>query len=96
MADKITQQLRPQYRAELKRAEAAQRRHARRQLASARRIRQPIADQGDIEGAFDGIISQGRGRPQHVRGLARSGFFRAGIRRYLREHVYGNAIRPTI
>lgn len=92
MADKITQQLRPQYRAELKRAEAAQRAMRADSLASARRIRQPIADQGDIEGAFDGITySKGAAVLNMFEAWLGPDTFRAGIRRYLREHAYGNA-----
>jgi alanyl aminopeptidase len=61
-------------------------------LASARRIRQPIVSSHDIENAFDGITYQ---KGEAVIGMFEAYLgpdrFRAGVRRYLEGHAYGNA-----
>jgi alanyl aminopeptidase len=61
-------------------------------LASARRIRQPIRTNDDIENAFDGI-TYGKGKA--VLGAFEAWVgeeaFRAGIRAYLEAHAWGNA-----
>jgi len=61
-------------------------------LVSARRIRQPIENAGDIRTAFDGI-TYGKGSAvlaMTEEWLGRD-VFRRGIQRYLRQHAGGNA-----
>jgi cytosol alanyl aminopeptidase len=61
-------------------------------LVSARRIRQPIENEGDIRTAFDGI-TYGKGSAvlaMTEEWLGRD-VFRRGIQRYLRAHAGGNA-----
>lgn len=65
---------------------------AQDQLLSARRIRQPIEEHGDIGNAFDGITYQ-KGAAiirmfEHYIGRDR---MQTGIRNYLRKHAWGNA-----
>ncbi|WP_062536489.1 M1 family metallopeptidase [Mizugakiibacter sediminis] len=92
MQGKITQQLRPSYRADLDRIEGAQYAMGNDSLVSARRIRQPIENNGDIETAFDGITYQ---KGAAVLGMFEryvgADVFQQGIRAYVREHAFGNA-----
>ncbi len=88
MQERITQKLRPAYRADLDRIEGAQGAMQADSLASARRIRQPIGDNGDIEGAFDGLT--------YSKGAAVLGMFEAWLgedtfRKGIRAHVAGHA-----
>ena len=61
-------------------------------LLSARRIRQPIASEGDIKTAFDAITYQ---KGAAVIGMFEKWLgaqpFRKGVTRYLKEHADGNA-----
>jgi alanyl aminopeptidase len=76
----------------------AQRVHARAdaieedRLASARRIREPIRERGDIFNAFDSITYQ---KGATVIGMFEAWVgeepFRRGVREYLEHHRYGNA-----
>ncbi|SEM23475.1 alanyl aminopeptidase [Stigmatella aurantiaca] len=61
-------------------------------LVSARRIRQPIENEGDIRTAFDGI-TYGKGSAVLAMTEAWLGrdVFQRGIQRYLRAHAGGNA-----
>lgn len=92
MQQKVTMALRPQFRADLDRVSSAQRTMNADSLVSARKIRQPITGNGDIETAFDGITYQ--------KGAAVLGMFerfvgpetfRDGMRRYIQAHRFGNA-----
>lgn len=92
MEGRITQQLRPAQRADLQGITAAQEAMAADSLASARRVRQPIRDDGDIEGAFD-RLTYGKGAA--VLGMFEAWLgedvFRDGLRRYVREHAFASA-----
>jgi cytosol alanyl aminopeptidase len=92
MAGRITAQLRPDYRADLDRIADAQAAMAADSLASARRVRQPIRDNGDIEGAFD-KLTYGKGAA--VLGMFEAwlgeSVFRDGMRSYMRKHAFANA-----
>ncbi|MFT4198106.1 MAG: M1 family metallopeptidase [Pseudoxanthomonas sp.] len=92
MQQKITMKLRPDYRADLDRIAGAQRAMDNDSLVSARKIRQPITGNGDIETAFDGITYQKGaavlGMFEHFVG---EDTFRAGMRKYIRDHEFGNA-----
>jgi cytosol alanyl aminopeptidase len=61
-------------------------------LVTARRIRQPIESNDDIENAFDGITYQ---KGSAVLGMFESWVgdetFRHGVQRYLKAHAFGNA-----
>ena len=92
MQQKITMRLHPEYRADLDRITGAQYAMENDSLVSARKIRQPITGNGDIETAFDGITYQ--------KGAAVLGMFeefvgedrfRAGMRKYIRDHRFGTA-----
>jgi alanyl aminopeptidase len=61
-------------------------------LISARRVRQPIENEGDIRTAFDGITYQ-KGASllaMYEEWMGREAF-RKGIQRYLKAHSFGNA-----
>jgi aminopeptidase N len=61
-------------------------------LVSARRVRQPIENEGDIRTAFDGITYQ-KGASllaMYEEWMGREAF-RRGIQRYLKAHAFGNA-----
>ncbi|WP_066097537.1 M1 family metallopeptidase [Xanthomonas massiliensis] len=92
MQQKVTMALRPQFRADLDRVASAQRTMNADSLVSARKIRQPITGNGDIETAFDGITYQKGaavlGMFEHFVG---PDTFRAGMRRYIQAHRFGNA-----
>jgi alanyl aminopeptidase len=61
-------------------------------MASARRIRQPIVKQDDIEDAFDGITySKGAAVIRMFEQWVGEETFRDGVRQYVRDHAYGTA-----
>lgn len=92
MEGRITARLRPAHRADLQGIEAAQKAMAADSLASARRVRQPIVDNGDIEGAFDSLTY---GKGAAVLGMFEAWLgedvFRQGIRQYMKQHAFANA-----
>ncbi|WP_434027374.1 M1 family metallopeptidase [[Pseudomonas] boreopolis] len=92
MQQKITMKLRPEYRADLDRIAGAQRAMDNDSLVSARKIRQPITGNGDIETAFDGITYQkGAAVLAMFESFVGQDAFRTGMRRYIRDHRFGNA-----
>ncbi len=61
-------------------------------LITARQIRQPVNNSGDIINAFDGITYlKGAGVLQMVERYLGEDNFRSGIRNYMREHAFGSA-----
>ncbi|MBL8297052.1 MAG: M1 family metallopeptidase [Rhodanobacteraceae bacterium] len=92
MESRITQQLRPAHRADLASITEAQRAMVADSLASARRVRQPIRSNGDIEGAFDSLTY---GKGSAVLGMFEAwlgeNVFRDGLRRYMRDHAFASA-----
>ncbi len=92
MEGRITQRLRPAHRADLQGIAAAQHAMAADSLASARRVRQPIRDNGDIEGAFDSLTY---GKGAAVLGMFEAwlgeNVFREGLRQYMRDHAFASA-----
>ncbi|HVK78517.1 MAG TPA: M1 family metallopeptidase [Kofleriaceae bacterium] len=61
-------------------------------LVTARRIRQPIASEDDIYGAFDGITyGKGAAVLRMLEAWVGPERFQAGVRAYLAEHAWGNA-----
>lgn len=92
MANKALHRLRPEDRSQLKQLNSTLAAMANDSLASARRIREPIRENGDISNAFDSITYQKGGG---VLGMFESWIgeekFREGIRLFLRRHARGNA-----
>ncbi len=92
MEGRITQTLRPAQRADLQSIAAAQDAMEADSLASARRVRQPIGDNGDIEGAFDSLTY---GKGAAVLGMFEAWLgektFRDGLRQYMRKHAFASA-----
>ncbi|MBV6827937.1 M1 family metallopeptidase [Xanthomonas euvesicatoria] len=92
MQQKITMQLHPEYHANLDRIGGAQHAMENDSLVSARKIRQPITGNGDIETAFDGITYQkGAAVLAMFEAFVGEGVFRQGMRAYIAKHKFGNA-----
>ncbi|MBS0571001.1 MAG: M1 family metallopeptidase, partial [Proteobacteria bacterium] len=92
MQQKVTEKLHPEYRADLDRVEGAQGAMANDSLVSARKIRQPITGNGDIQTAFDGITyRKGAAVLGMFEAFVGEDTFREGMRAYLRGHAFGNA-----
>jgi len=92
MSSKIVQQWRPSYRASEGLVHSALATMDADGLASARRIREPIADFNDITNAFDGITyEKGAGVLNMLEGFIGEGAFREGVRAHLKRHAGGSA-----
>ncbi|MGH8148429.1 MAG: M1 family metallopeptidase, partial [Steroidobacteraceae bacterium] len=92
MQQKVAEELHPEYRTDLGRIQGGERAMANDSLVSARMIRQPIAGEGDIDTAFDGITYQKGaaviGMFEHFVGPKA---FQRGMRAYIEAHAFGNA-----
>ncbi|RAP59441.1 M1 family metallopeptidase [Oleiagrimonas sp. MCCC 1A03011] len=92
MQQKVTAKVHPEYRADLDRVSRAEGAMGNDSLVSARKIRQPITGNGDIQTAFDGITYQKGaaviGMFEHYVGVDT---FRKGMRAYIQAHKFGNA-----
>jgi alanyl aminopeptidase len=92
MQEKVTEEVHPEYRADLDRVLGAQGAMANDSLLSARSIRQPITGNGDITTAFDGITYQ---KGASVIGMFENYVgeqtFQKGMRAYIQAHKFGNA-----
>jgi len=92
MQQKITTKVHPEYRADLDRVRGAQGAMSNDSLVSARKIRQPITGNGDIETAFDGITYQkGAAVLGMFEGYVTDPVFQRGMRAYIQKHKFGNA-----
>ncbi len=92
MQGKVTQQVHPEYRADLDRVQGAQRAMSGDSLVTTRKIRQPIDGNGDIETAFDGITYQkGASVLGMFEGFVGAKTFQQGMRAYIQTHKFGNA-----
>jgi len=61
-------------------------------LPSARRIRQPVAELGDVRASFDGIAyAKGQSILTMFEAWLGPEKFREGVRRYINKHAWGNA-----
>ncbi len=61
-------------------------------LPSARRIRQPVAQLGDVQASFDGIAyAKGQSILTMFEAWLGPEKFREGVRRYINKHAWGNA-----
>jgi alanyl aminopeptidase len=92
MQSKITRQLHPEYRADLQLIDGANYAMQSDSLVSVRRIRQPIANNGDIETAFDGITYQkGAAVLNMFERYLGEQVFRTGVRAYIKQHQFSSA-----
>jgi len=92
MQQKVTEEVHPEYRADLDRVLGAQGAMSNDSLVSARMIRQPITGNGDIMTAFDGITYQ---KGASVIGMFENYVgektFQKGMRAYIQKYKFGNA-----
>ncbi|HKR77419.1 MAG TPA: M1 family metallopeptidase [Rhodanobacter sp.] len=92
MQEKVTEEVHPEYRADLDRVRGAQGAMGNDSLISARKIRQPITGNGDIETAFDGITYQkGAAVIGMFENYVGDKTFQKGMRAYIQAHKFGNA-----
>ncbi len=93
MASRLMAQLRPQWMPTLDRFESVRvTAFAADSLASARRIRQPIANSGDIQGAFDGLTyTKGAAVLHMLEAWVGDERFRDGVRAFIAAHRHGTA-----
>ncbi|HEY4292254.1 M1 family metallopeptidase [Luteibacter sp.] len=92
MQQKVTIKVHPEYRADLDRVRGAQGAMNNDSLVSARKIRQPITGNGDIETAFDGITYQkGAAVLGMFEGYVTEPVFQKGMRAYIQKHKFANA-----
>lgn len=92
MQQKVTQKVHPEYRADLDRIRGAQGAMNNDALVSARKIRQEITGNGDIETAFDGITYQkGAAVLGMFEGYVGEPTFQKGMRAYIQDHKFANA-----
>ncbi|HEX7732662.1 MAG TPA: M1 family metallopeptidase [Rhodanobacter sp.] len=92
MQEKVTEEVHPEYRADLDRVRGAQGAMANDSLVSARSIRQPITGNGDIMTAFDGITYQkGAAVIGMFENYVGEQTFQKGMRAYIQAHKFGNA-----
>ncbi|MEW9624481.1 M1 family metallopeptidase [Rhodanobacter geophilus] len=92
MQEKVTEEVHPEYRADLDRVRGAQGAMGNDSLVSARKIRQPITGNGDIETAFDGITYQkGAAVIGMFENYVGEQTFQKGMRAYIQAHKFANA-----
>jgi alanyl aminopeptidase len=92
MQQKIEGEIHPDWHAHLARIEGAQGAMQNDSLVSARMIRQPIAGNGDIETAFDGITYQkGAAVIGMFENFVGPEVFQQGMQAYIKAHAFGNA-----
>ena len=88
---KITVAVKPEYHGDLGRQRGTFGAMADDSLLSARRIRQPITERGDIENAFDGITyEKGAAVLRMFEEWLGEDAFRRGMREYLKRHAFGS------
>ena len=92
MQQKVTMKVHPEYRADLDRISGAEGAMHNDSLTTARQIRQPITNNGDIETAFDGITyKKGAAVLGMFEGYVGEDTFQQGMRAYIQAHKFGNA-----
>lgn len=92
MQQKVTEKVHPEFRADLDRVRGAQGAMTNDSLVSARKMRQEITGNGDIETAFDGITYQkGAAVLGMFEGYVTPAVFQQGMRAYIQSHKFGNA-----
>ena len=97
MQQKVTMEVHPEYRADLDHVRGAEGAMNNDALVSARSIRQPITGNGDILTAFDGITYQkGAGVIAMFENYVGEKTFQKGMRAYIRNHAFGNAVASDL
>lgn len=92
MASRVSERLRPDWNIDLARFEDTRDAFVADSLVSARRIRQPIHAESDIQGAFDTITYiKGAAILHMLEAWLGSDTFREGIRRFVAAHRHGTA-----
>lgn len=92
MQQKVTMKVHPEYRADLDRVRGAQYAMDNDSLVTARKIRQPITGNGDIETAFDSITYQkGASVLGMFEGYVGEKTFQQGMRQYIQDHKFSIA-----
>lgn len=92
MGDKITAELRPDWRWEVSGQHARRSAMLGDRLASARRVRQPVDTPQDLGTAFDEITySKGQAVLAMFEGWLGPDRIQAGVRRYMARHAWGSA-----
>ena len=88
---KVTVALKPEYLGDLSRLGGTLGAMENDSLLSARKVRQPIAGQGDIENAFDGITYQkGAAVLRMFEEWVGEDLYRKAMREYLAKHAFGS------
>jgi aminopeptidase N len=98
MDARITDALEPSWRFGLRRLERTAHAMNSDALANAKRIRQPVLSKHDIADAFDGGVTYDKGAAVIDMFAAWIGpeVFQRGIRRYMSEHAWGNAVADDL
>lgn len=92
MANRIVGKLFPEWNAQASAVESKATVMGTDQLVSARKIRQPIEEQGDISSAFDGITYQkGAAVIRMFENYVGPDRFQRGVRAYMEKYKWGNA-----
>jgi alanyl aminopeptidase len=92
LAGKVVMQWRPKWQGEIQAVAGKNGVMSSDSLISARKIRQPIEDFGDIAAAFDGITyGKGAAVLWMFEQAVGEDKFRQGVRNYIRKHSWGNA-----
>lgn len=92
MASKVIGQWKPAWDAPVERVASKARVMGEDSLDAARAIRQPIATQGDIQNAFDGITYQkGEAVLTMLERWIGPETFQRGVRAYMKQHAWGSA-----
>ncbi len=91
-ANKIVGQINPDWNPQSSAVNSKQSVMTQDQYVSARKVRQPIAEHGDIGSAFDGITYQkGAAVIRMFENYVGADRFRKGVQNYMRKHMWGNA-----
>lgn len=96
MQQKLEAQLRPDYRADLERVLSGERPMASDSLASAGAIRKPIHAIGDPGSNIDGVHNKGGMVIGMFERYVGADAFREGMRAYVRQHRFGNAVASDV
>ncbi len=92
MGQRTVERLHPEWESELETLASMHSAMDSDSLASARAIRQPIVEEGDVENAFDDLTyEKGGGLIAMFERYHGEERFRAGVRRYLERHRFGSA-----
>lgn len=92
MANKINGKLHPDWNPQVQAVNSKAGVMTQDQMVSARKVRQPIEDHGDIGNAFDGITYQKGGAVIRMfENYVGPDKFQKGVQAYMRKHMWGNA-----